>query len=89
MRDLAPLFLHPRNPNHRQYEALRALAVDGLSLQQAAQQFGYAPQSLRNLRRDFRNRPHRDFFLPSIPGRKFAVGKPVTQLPPRSSERAR
>ena len=70
MQNLAPLFLQPRNPNHRQYEALRALAVDGLSLQQAAQQFGYAPQSLRNLLRDFRHRPHRDFFLPSIPGRK-------------------
>lgn len=70
MHSLAQIFLSPRNPNHRQYEALRAHFVDGLPPTEAASRFGYSLASFRNLCRDLRNRPDRHFFLPSRPGRK-------------------
>ena len=59
MNDLAIRFLQPSNPNHRRYEALRALLVDQLPLPEAAQRFGYSPGSLRNLLSDFRRHPER------------------------------
>ena len=65
MNDLADRFLTPANPNHRQYEALRALLVDQLPLPDAALRFGYSPGSLRNLLANFRRHPDRPFFLPS------------------------
>ncbi len=65
MNDLAIRFLQPSNPNHRRYEALRALLVDQLPLPEAAQRFGYSPGSLRNLLSDFRRHPERPFFLPA------------------------
>ena len=64
MHPLAHYFLRPSNSNHRQYEALRALCVDQLPLQQAAERFGYSPGSLRNLLAAFRRDPQRPFFLP-------------------------
>ena len=83
MQHLARHFLLPRNPSHRQYEALRAHCVDGLSLPEAALKFGYSLGSFRNLCRDFRIRPDRDFFLPSLPGRK------PDPPPPASAQRDR
>ena len=83
MQHLADHFLQPRNPNHRQYEALRAHCVEGLPLAEAARKFGYSPHSFRNLCRDFRSRPARDFFLPSPPGRK------PDSPPPASADRDR
>ena len=64
MDSLAARFLSPANPNHRRYEALRALFVDQLPLPDAAQRFGYATGSLRNLAAQFRREPDRPFFLP-------------------------
>jgi hypothetical protein len=48
-------FIHqPENALHRRYEALRALFVDGLPLDQAAKQFGYRPATLKSLASRFR-----------------------------------
>jgi Transposase DDE domain len=59
---LAKRFLVPANATHRQYEALRAFFVDGLSSAQAATRFGYTPGSFRVLVHEFRNQPVREFF---------------------------
>jgi transposase len=61
-------FLEPSNSTHRQYEALRAYFVDGLSSKEAAKRFGYTEGSFRVLVHEFRNNPHRQFFLPSAKG---------------------
>ena len=68
LTDLAQVFLTPANSTHRQYEALRAFLVDGLSSQEAARRFGYSPGSLRVLACQFRKNPHRPFFLPPAKG---------------------
>src|SRR5262249_3613009 len=62
---LSPHFLQPKNTSQRQYEALRAYFVEGLSSQQAAERFGYSPGSFRGLVHQFRQNPERDFFAPS------------------------
>ena len=66
--DIAQVFLTPRNSTHRQYEALRAYFVDGLSSTQAARRFGYTPGSFRVLCHQFRRHPERCFFLPPPKG---------------------
>ena len=42
-------FLEPKQTFQRQYEALRALFVEGQPLDQVAQQFGYKPSALRSM----------------------------------------
>jgi hypothetical protein len=64
---LARRFLEPSNSTHRQYEALRAFFVDGLSSAEAAARFGYTPGSFRVLVHQFRNQSPRAFFLPPGP----------------------
>jgi transposase len=64
LTDLASFFLQPANVTHRQYEALRAFFVDGLPSAEAAARFGYSPGSFRVLCHEFRQNPHRPFFLP-------------------------
>ena len=59
---LARYFLEPRNPTHRQYEALRAYFVEGLPSGEAARRFGYTPGSFRVLCAQFRQDPQRPFF---------------------------
>jgi transposase len=59
----ARFFLEPSNSTHRQYEALRAYFVEGLSNKEAAERFGYTEGSFRVLVHDFRMNPHRQFFL--------------------------
>src|SRR3954464_14964533 len=68
---LARRFLEPANSTHRQYEALRAFFVDGLSSAEAARKFGYTPGSFRVLVHQFRHQPTRDFFVPTA-----RVGRP-------------
>ncbi len=58
----SPCFLEPKNANHRQYEALRAYFVEGLSSNDAANRFGYSPGSFRGIVHRFRQHPDRDFF---------------------------
>ena len=48
-------FIHqPEQTLHRRYEALRAVFVDRLSLDQAANRFGYRPGALKSLVSRFR-----------------------------------
>lgn len=70
--DLSRVFLEPANSTHRQYEALRAFFVEGLSSAEAARRFGYSPGSFRVLCHQFRKDPRRPFFLPSAKGPKSA-----------------
>src|SRR5918995_7145021 len=62
---LAHVFVQPRNPLHRQYEALRAYFVEGLPSAEAARRFGYTPGSFRVLCHQLRQNPDREFFLSS------------------------
>jgi hypothetical protein len=70
--DLATVFLQPANSTHRQYEALRAYFVEGLPSGEAARRFGYAAGSFRVLCHQFRQDPHRAFFLPPSKGPSLA-----------------
>jgi transposase len=65
-------FLEPTNSTHRQYEALRAFFVDGLSSVEVAKRFGYTPGSFRVLVHQFRRNPGRAFFLPPAKGPRQA-----------------
>lgn len=56
-------FRQPKNSTQRQYEALRAFIVEGLSSREAARRFGYSPGSFRILVHRFRQEPDRPFFL--------------------------
>lgn len=47
-------FEKPTNSYHRRYEALRAVVLEGRSLQEVAQQFGYQASTLRQLLYEFR-----------------------------------
>ena len=68
MRTGAQFFLHPRNAPHRQYEALRAFLIDGLSAIEVAKLFGYTPASFRVLCHTFRHDPgFRKRFFPDPP----------------------
>jgi len=48
-------FTQPTGVYHRQYEALRAVIVDGRSQQEAAEAFGFQYRSLRQLLYEFRH----------------------------------
>lgn len=47
-------FSRPTHPYHRQYEALRAVFLEGHSQKEVADRFGYTYDSLRQLVREFR-----------------------------------
>src|SRR4051812_8764154 len=49
LTDLSRQFTEPANATHRQYEALRAYFVEGLSGVEAARRLGYIPRSFRVL----------------------------------------
>src|SRR5947209_18018392 len=68
LTDLARIFLEPTNSTHRQYEALRAFFVEGLSGAEVAKRFGYLPGSFRVLVHQFRQNSQRLFFLPPAKG---------------------
>jgi len=77
-------FSRPANPNQRRYEALRAHLFEGLPLQQAAARFGYTPNTLTSLLRDFRA-GRLDLFIVPRPGptsapRKEAARPAVVKL---------
>lgn len=48
-------FTQPTQVYHRQYEALRAVVVDGRSQKEAAEAFGFRYHSLRQLLYEFRH----------------------------------
>ena len=64
----ARFFLEPSNATHRQYEALRAYFVEGLSSAEAAARFSYTPGSFRVLCHQFRQHPDRQFFASPAKG---------------------
>lgn len=70
--ELTKVFLEPANATHRQYEALRAYFVEGLSSDEAATRFGYTPGSFRVLCHEFRKNPKREFFLSPAKGPQTA-----------------
>lgn len=76
---LARFFLQPSNSTHRQYEALRAYFVEGLSNKEAGRRFGYTEGSFRVLVHEFRQNPHRRFFLPPAKGPHKAPKKDVAR----------
>ena len=80
LTSLAHYFLQPTNATHRQYEALRAFAVEGLSAAEAAARFGYTPGSFRVLVHQFRQNPQRPFFLSPAKGRHDAPKKDRLRL---------
>ena len=73
-KDIKSVFLEPVNAAHRQYEALRAHFVDGLSPGEAARRFGYTVGSFRVLACRFGKDPSRRFFVEPVrgPGRGAA-----------------
>jgi hypothetical protein len=68
LTDLSRRFTEPANATHRQYEALRAYLVEGLSGVEAARRFGYTPGSFRVLVHQFRRDSGRPFFIPPAKG---------------------
>jgi len=68
-------FLEPQNSTHRQYEALRAYFVEGVTNKEAARRFGYSEKSFRVLVYQFRQNPDRQFFLPPSKGPHTAPKK--------------
>ena len=54
MTNYADRFLRPKSGRQRRYEALRARYVDGVSTAEAAERFGFAHGTLRNLCSAFR-----------------------------------
>jgi len=68
----AKYFLEPTNATHRQYEALRAVYVDGVAPAEAAKQFGYSTGSFHVLSHQFREDPDREYFLPTTRGPQTA-----------------
>ncbi len=52
MDELAQLFLHPTSTIQRQYEALRAIVIDKLAVENAAAKFNYSASTLYSLLRD-------------------------------------
>src|SRR4051794_39515356 len=68
LTDLSRRFTEPANATHRQYEALRAYFVEGLSGVEAARRFGYSSGSFRVLVHQFRRDPERAFFIPTAKG---------------------
>ena len=77
MSSHAKYFLNPINPMHRQYEALRAVFVEGKSIEEAAFLFEYKPSTLRNLCAEFRKNPQRSFFLVNKTGPKPRTDQPL------------
>jgi transposase len=51
-------FAQATHPYQRQYEALRAVFLEGHSQKEVADRFGYTYDSLRQLVREFRRQDH-------------------------------
>ena len=65
-------FLEPQQTFHRQYEALRAVFVDGEPIDRVAERFGYKPSALPSMASRFRAAYGRGvappFFCPTAAG---------------------
>ena len=67
-------FAFPEHPAQRRYEALRAYLYEGYSATEVAEWYGYTPQTVRTLVRDFRA-GRTEFFVDPRPGPKTAPAK--------------
>ena len=81
----ADRFLQPASPRQRRYEALRARFVDGCSTAEAADRFGYAPGSFRNLCSQFLRSDDPDFLFPPSGPRPRPRAPPPTPPPEPAS----
>lgn len=63
-------FVQPTNPQHRRYEALRAVFVDGRTVKDVAEQFSMAYSSLRQWVYEFRHCQHPTAGSPFFKSRK-------------------
>jgi hypothetical protein len=69
-------FQEPSGPLHRQYEALRAVFLDGLSQKEAASRFGYSYAAFRQLVHQFRRGCAAGTATPFFSGRAPAGPRP-------------
>jgi transposase len=74
IREDGKYFLSPGSARQRQYEALRAYLVEGISRDAAAARFGYTAATMASLVRDFRA-GHLDFFGPRALARRRSPAK--------------
>lgn len=77
--------MEPRSAAQRQYEALRAVYVDGRKPAEVAKSFGYTQGSFHVLCHEFRQNPDREFFQPPKKGpkegpKKAAVTEKVVEM---------
>src|SRR5690349_227472 len=68
LTDCRGFFEKPATPSQRQYEALRAYFLEGLSSAEAAGRFGYTPAAFRMLCYEFRRGELPEFFALRRPG---------------------
>jgi len=77
--ELPALFRRAGNPRQRQYEALRAFYLDGLTSAHAAERFGYSPGAFRVLCHAFRRGELPEFFAATRPGPRDQPKKSAAQ----------
>jgi hypothetical protein len=78
--DAKTYFLHPSEPQHRHYEALRAVHKEGRRIKEAAEAFGLSPAYLKKLSAEFQEALRRGepyFFAPPRKGRKEGHATPA------------
>ena len=82
-------FLEPSCPQQRQYEALRAVFVEGCSQKEVAERFGYSYAAFRQLVHEFRQRRSAGSPPPFSPHRAGAGTPPpaATKPSPRRTSR--
>src|SRR5258707_2884772 len=72
-------FAEPATPRQRQYEALRAFYLEGLTSAQAAERFGCSPGAFRVLCHGFRRGELPEFFAATRPGPRDQPKKSAAQ----------
>jgi transposase len=72
-------FAEPATPRQRQYEALRAFYLEGLTSAHAAARFGYSPGAFRVLCHAFRRGELPEFFAATRPGPRDQPKKSAAQ----------
>jgi len=77
--------MQPDHPKQRQYEAMRAFFVEGLSSYDAARAFGYSPGAFRVLCHQFRRQDTPQFFItprrgPQIKTKKGQAHRLILQM---------
>ena len=77
-------FARPTHPDHRRYEALRAVFLDGRSQKDVAEHFGYRYSTLRQLVYEFRRQGRDSFEAPP-----FFESRRVGARPCRAPRRRR